>query len=275
MILVNGVTPLLDPFPNGETHLTGKFMNNPLDKNGQVRIDFKYESDKDLIGLYFIRKHILSTSPNLETVLHIWYMPYSRMDRVESEKDIFTLKYTCELINGLNFKTVYVYEPHSDVTTALLNNAKKCNLSRDVALKAMINMGFDMDKDVLLFPDAGAQKRYGKQFDGFKTAVQFKTRNFNTGKITKTQILGEIPKDSKVLIVDDLCSFGGTFLAAANEVKKYTNDIYLSVAHCETSILQGELLRPGSPIKKVFTTDSLIDRRFTSNCLQIYEFLKM
>lgn len=46
------------------------------------------------------------------------------MDRVKNPDEVFTLKYFCEFINDLKFDVVYVNDPHSDVSMALLNNVK-------------------------------------------------------------------------------------------------------------------------------------------------------
>ena len=65
-----------------------------------------------------------------------------------------------------------------------------------------------------------------------------------------------------VVIVDDICSKGGTFLLASQLIKEnighenYT--INLIVAHCETAIFEGELLKDGSPFNgKVYCTNSM------------------
>ena len=59
------------------------------------------------------------------------------------------------------------------------------------------------------------------------------------------------------LIMDDICSKGGTFLYAAKALKEYgAADIYLYVTHCEKTILQGEMINSGL-IKKIYTTNSI------------------
>ena len=62
---------------------------------------------------------------------------------------------------------------------------------------------------------------------------------------------------SVVLIIDDICSFGGTFLHSARKLRGLgAEKIYLYVSHCEENIVKGELLK-GDLIEKVYTTDSI------------------
>jgi ribose-phosphate pyrophosphokinase len=180
------------------------------------------------------------------------------MDRVEGNS-VFTLKYITDFINSLNFKEVIVIEPHSDVTPALLNNCRSVFPSFDILNNVMKEVNFNKDKDYLFFPDQGAAKRYGKT-KGFKQLVGFKERDFQTGKINKLQVIGDIQEQGfKVIIQDDLCSYGGTFLMSGNKLKELgASEIYLLVTHCENSIYQGELLKENSPIDKIFTTDSIL-----------------
>ena len=66
--------------------------------------------------------------------------------------------------------------------------------------------------------------------------------------------------DKNVFIVDDICSYGGTFHAAAKALKAAgANRIVLVVSHCEDSILKGKLFDPSETklIDTVFTTDSI------------------
>ena len=61
----------------------------------------------------------------------------------------------------------------------------------------------------------------------------------------------------RVLIVDDICSRGGTFFYSAQKLKEAgATDIYLYVTHCENTILEGELIKSGL-VTRIFTTDSI------------------
>jgi ribose-phosphate pyrophosphokinase len=133
----------------------------------------------------------------------------------------------------MDFDKIYVREPHSDVTPALLD----CSTSEWCADKigdALFNCGAES----IFFPDAGAAKRYS-EFK-FPHAVGHKSRDFKTGNIQSFDLIGEIAE--KVLIVDDMCSRGGTFVHSAKLLKeKGAKEVYLMVAYCENTVFEGEL----------------------------------
>jgi ribose-phosphate pyrophosphokinase len=276
MILINSQKLDFTTFPNGETKVDGKqidsFLCNVIDSYWNT-VTLKYENDSDLVKLMFVKKHLDDFPFSCSTAkieLVITYMPYSRMDRTKTNEDVFTLKYVSEFINSLKFDQVTVVEPHSDVTMALLDKAE-ARYPTDWLLNAAISeVNFDFADDYLFFPDAGAQKRYGQKI-GFNQLVGFKDRDWKTGKINSLTVVGDtsLLAGKKVIIVDDLCSYGGTFYGKDNEGKEFgaaaelkklgAAEIYLVVAHAENAIFEGKILTGASPIDKVFTTNSIIE----------------
>jgi ribose-phosphate pyrophosphokinase len=249
-------------FPNGETKFDAKKMNTS--GSGIHRVTLKYENDQDLVKLMLVKNYL--DDMEIECELLITYMPYSRMDR--SEKGFaFTLKYITRMINGMNFKRVSVIEPHSEVTLALLDKATAVYPSIDLLPEVMNRIGFDQAKDYLFFPDAGAQKRY-KDVLGYKQMVGFKNRYFETGEILSLEIVGDKPEGCfKALIVDDLTSYGGTFMFSAKKLRELgATEVYLLVTHCEYSVFDPENSKiigneeHHGYIQKVFTTDSILNK---------------
>lgn len=252
MILINDRKVEFEKFPNGEL----KFDVSKITVSNYPIVTLKYEDDSDLIKLFFVKQAL--DNKRLTSSLLITYMPYSRMDR--SEHNIFfTLKYVANFINLLEFSSVCVVEPHSDVTPALLDTCEIFSPTRNLLFNAINETHFDINDDFLFFPDAGAQKRYSNLAKNKNVCVGYKTRNFQTGKIKSMIIIGaDQVKDRKVIIVDDLCSYGGTFVMAAKELKETygAKAVYLCVTHCENSIFEGSIFTSGL-IDGVFTTDSL------------------
>jgi ribose-phosphate pyrophosphokinase len=95
---------------------------------------------------------------------------------------------------------------------------------------------------------------------GGKTLVAHKERDFNTGHIKSLDLIGGYNESgNKAIIVDDLCSKGGTFILTANALRERGfKEIYLVVAHAEDAIFKGDVFAANSPITKVFCTDSII-----------------
>lgn len=262
MIELNGMLVNYSQFPNGETCVNGQQIKNLIDTKDVNKVNFKYENDGDLIKLMFLKKHL--DSMKVKTRLKIMYMPYSRMDRVEGSS-VFTLKYVTEFINQLGFTEVIVFEPHSDVTPDLLDRCEPVYVTKHLIYEAMQIVGFDKDKDYLFLPDAGAAKRY--TIKGYKHLKGDKRRNFVSGEIEGLDIIGEMEEGAKVIIMDDLCSFGGTFMRSAKKLKELgASEVYLVVTHCENSIHKGKI-PTDDVIDGVFATDTIISE---SDCEKIH-----
>lgn len=256
MILLNGQEIEFNVFPNGETRLEREDVISKIEEYSSQNVAFKYENDSDLIKLLILKNYLDDLGFSNLTHLTVYYMPYSRQDRTENESP-FTLKYIARFINMMGFRKVEVIEPHSDVTPALLDKAKSTYINFDLLPLVMEEIGFDKENDYIMFPDSGAAKRYGKM-KVQNVLTGNKHRDFATGKIERLELVGYVaPEANKVLILDDLSSFGGTFYMSAEALKEAGfKEVYLLVAHAENSIFAGKLLQSESPIDKVFTTDS-------------------
>jgi ribose-phosphate pyrophosphokinase len=267
VIKLNGIEVDFKSFPNGETLVNGDQLSLLTDTFYINKIVFKFENDGDLIKLMFVKKYL--EDKNLSASLKIFYMPYSRMDRVEGNS-VFTLKYVSNFINSLDFVKVEVIEPHSNVTMALLNKSYATYPTIELLETVIQEIGFNKNEDYLFFPDVGAMGRY-KNVNGFKQLVAHKVRVFGTGEITSLDVMGKVDKTGfKALIVDDLSSYGGTFIASAAKLKEMgASEIYLLVGHAEESIYKGKIFDNNSYINKVFTTDSIVSKELNDK-IKIY-----
>lgn len=242
-------------FPDGSLMLK-------MDENFHVRdLEWHYESDAELFTVICLAKKYYLDS------LLLPYVPHARMDRTKNESDVFTLKYFADVINSLGFSEIKVLDPHSNVTTALLNNVVV--QSPELYIKRAI-CKIDSDQVLMFYPDEGSVKRYS---DMFKRPYAFgiKKRDWNTGEILGLDVIGaESVSGKDILIVDDICSRGGTFLHSAKKLKELgANKIYLYVTHCENTILEGDLLTSGL-IEKVFTTDSIFNQKH--EMIEVFEY---
>lgn len=249
MLVYNNEQIPITNFPNGESVL-GKYFFSKYKQRDKNILVLKYESDADLLQLLLVRKALW-----FPCELHISYFPYSRMDR-HSDEYVFTLKSIAKLVNWLDFAKVVIYEPHSDVTPALLNH---CTI-RELTVPLLQHTDIDLSKDCVYYPDTSAYKRYSHKVHSENEIFGVKQRDFLTGKITNLSIFGDIPTGSRVWMVDDLCSKGRTFTTAAKKLKEEhgVKEVNLVVGHCENTIFDGEILETDL-IDHVYTTNSLID----------------
>lgn len=226
------------------------------DNTSDIVIDWFYENDAELFTLICVKRYLDENFYDCNFYLYLPYIPHARMDRVKNEEDVFTLKYFCEVINSLNFTTVWVRDAHSNVSLALLNNVSEEPISGYI-----VNAIMQSGAEALFFPDEGAMKRYA---GGFQMPYAFgvKARDWETGKIVGYDIVhSNNIEGKKVLIIDDICSRGGTFYHAAKTLKDAgAESVSLYVTHCEGAIVTGDLAASDNLVDHVYTTESILPK---------------
>lgn len=250
MILLNQKPILCNKFPDGTfaTRINGE------DVFYDSLIEWRYESEEEMSLLYYLVKYLKGINGLGDISLLLPYIPNARMDRVKNEDEIFTLKYFCEFINSLGFSEVIVRDPHSNVSVALLNN-----VTVETAEQYLGKVIDQINDEHLLmyYPDEGAMKRYS-ELVAMPYTFGVKRRDWRTGDILGITLINEeAVADRNILIVDDICSKGGTFYHSAKALKAAgAKDIYLYVTHCENTIFKGELIN-SDLIKHIYTTPSI------------------
>ena len=248
-------------FPDGTLHIN-------LPDTHIYAVKWNYESDAELFTLICIAKHY--NDPTME--LYLPYIPHARMDRVKANTDVFTLKYFCEIINSLNFRRVWVMDAHSNVSLGLLNNVKQMHVENTindaiykVTCKIANNCSHNLRKEaektlIAFYPDEGSMKRYSGMIN-MPYAFGIKKRDWETGKIQGLDIInGDLVKGKNVLIIDDICSRGGTFLHSAKALKEAgANRIFLYVTHAEKTMVEGEMYNNPDLVERIYTTDSIFN----------------
>ena len=122
----------------------------------------------------------------------------------------------------------------------------------------------------MFYPDEGAGKRYSGMIP-LPYSFGIKKRDWATGQIKGLDAAGDTDsiKDKNILLVDDICSKGGTFYFSAKKLKELgAKNIYLYVTHCENTIFEGEILK-GELFSRVFTTDSILTK--TDEMIHIFK----
>lgn len=169
------------------------------------------------------------------------------------------LKLVCEFINSMKFKYVKVFHPHNpEVVEALLNNF----IIEDNSI--FINQVFsyidiDFESTVLLSSDAGGFKPLMKLADKLQWEGEVygasKSRKYVDGKSTLIQEIDRQDFNGKdILIIDDICVYGGTFVGLAKMLKERNcGKLYLAVSHMTVESPNKDLF---ILFDKVFTTKS-------------------
>lgn len=253
-IYLNGNQVKHTQFPDGTPKIDLKHMSIGLTDVHEIL--WLFEPNEEMI-IYNITNHIRNLCPIAKITLKMPYLPNARMDRVKAQYETFTLKWFAKFINSLEFDRVIVTDIHSNVGEALIDRLDIDYYSQIALYENVIE---DFKPDALFFPDAGAHKRY-KDFwklSDFPNTYGEKVRNWESGEINSLEVHDpKVIKDKRVLIVDDICSFGGTFYRATNELKKNgALSVALVVTHAENNILKGKLTEMDA-LEKIYTTDSI------------------
>jgi ribose-phosphate pyrophosphokinase len=229
----------ISSFPDGQQTVDLTEWSSIKRYNDDVRISSRLNSFKDLELIICTAQAIRNIQPDKGISLYVPYFLGSRSDRKFVEGGVNYLKQViCPIINSLNFKSVTVLDPHSDVLEACLNNYVKLNNFSlvDDALSYLIGDG-EEDKVVLVSPDAGAYKKVydvAKEFKIKNIITATKVRDMVTGNILRTEIpVLDQHNDLTYVIVDDICDGGRTFVELAKVIKegRPTAKVYLVVTH--------------------------------------------
>lgn len=181
------------------------------------------------------------------TGLVLTYLPYGRQDKEISNSSTFALRTFADLLNSLNFDAIVINDPHSSIALDLIKFSV-AKYPTDI-----VNKVKELTKTTILcYPDKGA-------LDKYKTKLLYpniygeKVRDQLTGNITKYDLIGS-PEAQNILIVDDICDGGMTFILLAKELLKAgAKEVNLFVSHGIFS--KGIKVLKEAGIKRVFTTD--------------------
>lgn len=226
----------LSSFPDGTPLL--KSISSEF---SPIKIVWRYENDSEMFNLYCLVRDLQDKGVS-GISLYLPYIPNARMDRVKNESDVFTLKYFTEFLNSMKFTHVYVFDAHSDVSVAMINNC--INESPVTIIKDVLNrLDFNAATDFIVYPDAGCKKRLEDKII-FPSVFGNKVREWSTGKILGIEIYGadlNRLKGARVLFVDDICSYGGTAKYTLEKLKEFgVSECYCFFSHVEKSIFGKE-----------------------------------
>ena len=222
----------------------------------------------DIMELLMVNSVLEYKTPsNIRKVLVMPYVPYARQDRIMVDGEALSIKVFANLINGMNFDKVIVHDAHSEVAVALIDRCVNVPKQDLIVGGQAVNTWASLlsqylwgKKYILVSPDAGAEKKtieFSKAYGGLPIVFATKVRDVNTGRITDTKVINpEIIKNHpQLLILDDICDGGFTFIKLAEELHKYEpKAIDLFVTHGIFSKGYKPLFEGG--IRTIYTTNS-------------------
>jgi len=242
-------------FSGGEPHI----KINPIIDTDKVFITHRINSFNDL-GILLVAVDALRRLGIKKMELLLPYFPAARQDRVMVNGEPLTVKVYADIINNMQLDKVTIIDPHSEVTSALLND---CNIINNHEFISKVTQQLPK-KLLLVAPDAGAVKKIHKlarHLKDYEVLECAKSRDLKTGALSGFKVPIDDLKQNACLIVDDICDGGGTFLGLAKELKNCNaGDLYLAVSH---GIFSKGLKTLQDNFKTIFTTDSI--KQYDSN----------
>ncbi|MBL7919857.1 MAG: ribose-phosphate pyrophosphokinase [Bacteroidia bacterium] len=219
----------LKKFAGGECHV--KFLT-PFSEEDKVRINTRLNSSDDVMNLCLAVNAIRNMYVNYIEVF-IPYIPYARQDRVMVQGEPLSIKVFANILNSLNLNKVIVFDAHSDVSTALINN---CHNTANYEMVNDFIGKVKLTDFVLVSPDLGAYKKVDKlaQKINYKgnIATGIKVRDLATGQIIKSDVNTDNLNGKACIVVDDICDGGRTFIELATALKaKNGGDLYFIASH--------------------------------------------
>ncbi|GAA6768364.1 hypothetical protein AAFH68_43180 [Flavobacterium sp. CGRL1] len=147
-------------FSGGEPHI--KIVPD-FDTNRKVTITHRLNSFNDL-GLLCVTVDALRRMDVKIIELFIPYFPAARQDRVMIPGEPLSVKVYADIINAMQLNKVFVFDAHSEVTPALLNNSTV--IPNYAFIKEVLNKIGQNVK--LISPDGGALKKIYKVSEFFR-----------------------------------------------------------------------------------------------------------
>jgi ribose-phosphate pyrophosphokinase len=218
----------------------------------------RIQSSDDIMELVMVKNALdnFHRAFDYNTYLVMPYIPYARQDRVCVEGESFSLKAFASIINSLKFKSVRVLDPHSDVVAAVIDNIR---VDSQLSIISKYGNFFPVGTSgIFVSPDAGANKKtaeLAKYFGHSRFIRADKLRDLATGEIKETIVYDNDLTGLSVIIADDICDGGRTFIELAKVLKrKGASKVTLYVTHGIFSKGTDVLFKNG--IDEIYTTDS-------------------
>jgi ribose-phosphate pyrophosphokinase len=270
---------MINKYPDGSSYVVEK---NPLGFT-----TFKINSYEDLWHLnQYVDAYNNFNKGGMRPTITIPNLIDAQADRRFNVGESSGLKLVCNFLNKMNadFK---IFHPHNpEVVEALMDNVEIIDNTYFIkeVLSEIYCQTYVIPRDkglfyhqqnslkdnlILMSSDAGGFKPLMKLCDKIKwigeTASASKAREYKEGKTVLTQLIAHNDFRGKdILIIDDICVYGGTFKGLSKMLKERNcGKLYLAVSHMTVQNLGEDPVT--NYFDTVFTTNSKYDQYFTSH----------
>lgn len=192
-----------------------------------------------------------------EMVLILPYLPYARADRRFTEGDCNGLATAAGIIqSAMMFSRLITIDAHSPQTQEYLSDIEDISPLPVIQWATNLIRYTTKEPVTLLLPDEGSKSRYDLSSIGMPVLQCSKKRNPATGELSGFTVPDDI-HTRNVLIVDDLCDGGRTFLGIADELEKqYVNRGLRKFLYVTHGVFSQGFTELKKRFQMIYTTDS-------------------
>lgn len=221
MITIDGEVLSVTRFPDNTTQVW-KLPEAVLSKM-YVRVSWHYTE----IGEFFELAQLKSLLERyyVRSTLYIDYLPFARQDKYVNNDACFALFPFADALNALKFHRVDILDPHSSIALDVIHNALP------IYPTGLVEQAMERSRSTkIVYPDQGALDKYYK-FYAWPSVRAQKVRDPLNGEIISLKLAGSV-KHERVMVVDDICDGGATFVRLARELyKSGASEVSLFVTH--------------------------------------------
>ena len=241
-------------FPDGERRV--RVIDKVVDENTVVFQSTSTPPDQNYMELFFIVDALKRSGAKSVTAV-VSYLGYERQDHVFRDGEAVSLEVIIETLERVGVDKLVAFDLHS-VKVPELFSIPVLHLSALPLFAEKIKNEFK-DKIVLVSPDMGGIRRIKELSESlgntpFATIV--KNRDLETGKISDSQLNGDV-RGKTAIIVDDMIATGDTTVDAARLLlENGATKVFAFATHAVFTNKAPKVLQK-SGIERVWVTDTI------------------
>lgn len=191
------------------------------------------------------------------------YYPYARQDRKEKGRVPITAKLVADLLETAGVARVLTVDLHTDQIQGFFNVPVDNLPARPSLVRAIRKL--DLKGLVVVSPDVGSSRMARKYAEALGAEIALvDKRRVDARKVEVNALVGDV-KDRPVVVVDDICSTGGTLSTAASVCRK-EGAVFVAAAVTH-GLFIGDALPHG--FDRFFVTDTIPVAECVKDCVSI------
>jgi ribose-phosphate pyrophosphokinase len=181
------------------------------------------------------------------------YFGYARQDRRGRAREPITAKLVADLLERAGVTRVLTMDLHTEQIQGFFDIPVDNLYARPLVVETLSRQ--KMEKCVVVTPDIGSIKLARAYAEALKVDLAIvDKRRVNAKQVEMAALIGDV-KGKDVLLVDDVCSTGGTLKTAARVLKQAgANRLYAAVTH---GLFVGKGLLEDSGIEKIVMSNTV------------------